>query len=183
MFELTPISEKDLKQVLNWRNLKHIRENMLNNRMITWEEHCNWFQNLQSKDNGLVFIFRINGEAVGIVSFVDINLENHNCNWGFYIGNRTAPKGSGTLMAHYAIEYIFKKYQLHKINSEVIDFNKISLNFHKKLSFEETGFLKENLYRENSYHDLILFSLFKRQWDNVKNEIYSNALKKLKGDF
>lgn len=182
MFKLSRISEDDLDLVLKWRNLDSIRENMVNSQIISWQEHYNWFINLQKRNDREFFLFSIDGKKVGIVSFVDIDLINHKCRWGFYIGDSTAPKGAGTLMAYYGLSYMFDRYNLNKINSEVFAFNKISLAFHKKLGFVETGSLQEEICRNGSYFDLILFSLFKSQWESVKEHIYTGALANMKGD-
>jgi len=171
MFELNFICEKDLELVFKWRNLENIRYNMINNQIISWQEHCNWFENLQNRNDREFFLFSIDKKKVGIVSFTEIDLKNHKCKWGFYIGEPTAPRGSGTLMAYYTLEYMFSEYNLHKVNSEVFDFNTKSLEFHKKLRFMETGVLKEEIYRSGTYYDLILFSLFKTEWDKAKKYI------------
>lgn len=182
MFRLNPIEEKDLALVFKWRNTKNIREYMLQDQLITWQEHCGWFENLQSRNDRAFFLFYIQKCPVGVISFTDIDAGRRDCSWGFYIGDSAAPKGAGSLMAFYGIEYMFSIYSLHKINSQVIDFNEVSLRFHQSLKFECTGSLHEKLYRKNKYCDLILFSLLKNEWDNAKEMIYANALKRLKGE-
>lgn len=156
MFKLNSINKDDLKLLLQWRNSKRIRKNMLNNQIISWKSHCAWFERLQNSKDKEFFLFSIDGKKVGLVSFIDINLENKNCSWGFYIGEKTAPKGSGTLMAYYALNHIFDKYDLYKINSVVFRFNKIGIEFHKNLKFNITGTLTKGQYK-----DLVLFGLLK----------------------
>lgn len=182
MFRLNPIEEKDLALVFKWRNTKNIRDCMLQDQLITWQEHCNWFENLKSRNDRAFFLFYIQENPVGIISFADINVDRQDCSWGFYIGDSTAPRGAGSLMAFYGIEYMFTTYCLYKINSQVVAFNEASLRFHKSLKFKTIGSLKDTLYRENKHYDLILFSLLKDEWNNEKEIIYGNALKRLKGE-
>lgn len=182
MFRLSPIEEKDLALVFKWRNTKNIRDCMLQDQLITWQEHCDWFANLQLRNDQVVFLFYIRKNPVGVISFNHINEGRRDCSWGFYIGESTAPKGAGSLMAFYGIEYMFSKYSMYKINSQVIDFNESSLRFHQSLKFETIGFLKEKLCRGNKCCDLVLFRLLKNEWNNAKEMIYANALKRLKGE-
>lgn len=182
MFKLSPINKSDLELVLKWRNLKKIRYNMINNQCISWKAHCAWFENLQHRKDREFLLFSIDDRKVGIVSFVDINLDNQNCSWGFYVGEETTPKGTGTLMAYYALNYIFDKYNLHKINSQVFQFNEASVGFHENLKFTYTGVLKDEILRESEYQNLILFSLFKNDWDISKDGIYIKTLQKMKGE-
>lgn len=182
MFRLSPICQEDLELVLKWRNSERIRMNMLNDQVISWQCHCEWFKSLQHRSDREFFLFSIDNKKVGIMSFSDINQNNKNCSWGFYVGEEKAPKGTGLLMAYYALNYIFDKYSLHKINSEVISFNQISVVYHKKLKFEMTGILKEELFRNGHFYDLCMFSLFRSVWNMNKNEIYVRAMQKIKGE-
>jgi len=179
MFKLMPIDEKTLKLILQWRNEKRIREYMINDAMITWQEHLNWFENLKTRNDREIFVFLVNHRPVGIVSFIDIDRIHHHCHWGFYIGEEHVPKGCGTMMAYYALSYAFEEYKIHKINSEVIDFNFKSINYHKSLGFEQNGKMLDELFRDGKYVDLILFTLFKEKWDQVKKNIYRKGLAKI----
>lgn len=180
IFRLENISETDLELVLKWRNTEAIRKCMVNDQIISWEDHCKWFENLCNKSDREFLIFSINGEKTGVVSFVDIDLDNKKCHWGFYIGNVKAPHGAGSIMAYHALNYIFGKYGLHNINSEVFQFNKTSLIFHEKLRFKKMGVLEDELLREDHYQNLVLYSLFRDDWENSRECIYEKALEKVK---
>lgn len=181
MFLIRPINSRDLALVLQWRNSARIRQNMIQDQLISWEEHCAWFENLQHRSDREVLLFSIADKKVGIVSFVDINVEHKHCSWGFYIGEEAAPKGAGMLMVYHALNYIFAKNDLHKIKAEVLDCNKASLEFHKKLGYRPAGVLPDEILRNGKYYDLVLFSLFETDWQIAKESIYQQALAKMKG--
>ena len=181
MFKLIPLNEEYLKLILQWRNMKHIRECMIDDKVITWDNHIKWFRNLKERNDRKVLIFFIDDKPVGVISFVDIDMVNHNCHWGFYVGDQNAPAGTGTMMAYYALSYAFDEYKLHKVNSEVIEFNTKSINYHKSLGFIENGILPEELLRKDRYADLTLFTLFARTWNEIKDDIYHKGIKKIKG--
>ena len=176
---LKPIEEKDLRLILNWRNKSYIRNNMLNKHIISWEEHYKWFKKLENRKDQEVLLFILNGQNIGLVSFTNIDFENKHCSWGFYIGEEMAPKGAGTLMAYNALNYAFDKYSFHKINSQVLSFNVASLKYHEKLGFEKSGTLKDEIFRDGTFCDLILFSLFNKQWNEKKEGIYQATMQKM----
>ncbi len=180
-YYLRKINEDDLKQILTWRNRDEIRSCMLNDQVISWQEHLAWFEGLQKATNRDCQMFCIGNISIGIVNFVDIDEQNNKqCSWGFYIGQQAAPKGAGMLLGYCAIEYAFSHYMLDSIVSEVIDFNKISINFHKRLLFTEQGVLKDKIFRQNCYYDLLQFELEKTIWEQGKTDILQAALGKTK---
>ena len=176
---LKPIEEKDLRLILNWRNKSYIRNNMINNQIISWEEHYKWFEKLENRKDQEVLIFILNGQKMGLVSFTNIDFENKHCSWGFYIGEEMAPKGAGTFMAYNALNYAFYKYSFHKINSQVLSFNAASLRYHEKLGFDKSGILKDEILRDGTFCDLILFSLFNKHWNEKKESIYQETMQKM----
>jgi RimJ/RimL family protein N-acetyltransferase len=81
------LEEKDLAMVLDWRNSDRVRSSMFNNHIITMDEHLAWYSRLQQKKNDVCLIFEWQGKPVGVLNFVDYDLENNTCHWGFYLGS------------------------------------------------------------------------------------------------
>ena len=93
-----------------------------------------------------------------------MNPDNLTCDWGFYIGEQTAPKGLGTVLGYKALEYIFEQLKMRKVCAEVLDYNEASIHFHKKLGFIEEGRLQEHVFKDGAYHDVILMGMFAENW-------------------
>lgn len=176
-YELRKLTVDDLKLVLNWRNKDKIRLNMINSKKITWKEHCQWFESLQLRKDRETMVFHMDNKPMGLVYFNDITEES--CNWGFYIGEDKSPKGVGLMLGYHGIEYIFNEYSINKIESQVINFNKISVAFHEKLFFKQVGIQLKAIYRDDIYYDLFSFELLKTTWFVKKNEVFLKALAKI----
>lgn len=170
-FELKPIREQDLKIVLQWRNSKRIKSFMYTDHHITWEEHCRWFENVKKDSQKRVLLLYHKDQPLGLVNFTNLDKENDRCYWGFYIGEETAPKGSGTVMGILALDKIFKEEGLHKVCSEVIHTNSGSFHYHKKLGFETEGRFVDHLWKNNQYLDVIPMALFLDKWEKVRVEL------------
>lgn len=112
------LEEKDLELVLKWRNSDRVRKNMLNDKIITLEEHKNWFRKISKRDTDYYFMFLIDDIPIGLVCFYDIDYQNKTCFWGAYTGDSSASKGSGTAMSYLGIKYVFDALKIRKISSE-----------------------------------------------------------------
>jgi UDP-4-amino-4,6-dideoxy-N-acetyl-beta-L-altrosamine N-acetyltransferase len=168
---LIDLDESHLQLVLNWRNQVHIRNVMFHDEVITFEEHQKWFNKLKGDDRTIVKIFSLNDILLGIVSFTKIDYKNEKCSWGFYIGEKEAPKGSGTILGFLALKFIFEQVRLRKVCAEIIDHNEKSIHFHRKLGFQKEGVLKEHVLKNCEHLDIILMALFNQEWREKKDSI------------
>src|SRR5262245_5546529 len=91
---LRPLAEGDLALVLDWRNSDAIRAVMYTDHRIAPAEHAKWFARLQTDESAKTFLFVQDNVPTGIVNFTAINATHRRADWGFYIGNPKAPKGS-----------------------------------------------------------------------------------------
>ncbi len=65
------------------------------------------------------------------------------------------------------VNFIFSEMNLHKISLLTYGFNKKAIRSYEKVGFKVEGVLKENIYREDQYHDEIIMSIFKEECKNT----------------
>lgn len=164
---LIPIQISDLELILKWRNNPDTRKNMYTSHEISWEEHKRWFS--EQKDDPSRFYFKCSNEDVdiGVVYFTDYHAERGNAFWGFYSGFE-APAGAGIIMEYDALRYAFDTLKLHKLNCEVVSYNKAVINLHKKTGFTEEGVFRDFHYYDGQYHDVIRLGMLASEWEKVK---------------
>ncbi|MFD2046676.1 UDP-4-amino-4,6-dideoxy-N-acetyl-beta-L-altrosamine N-acetyltransferase [Ornithinibacillus salinisoli] len=167
-FQLKPISYDELNIILQWRNSKRVRSLMYTDHQIDWEEHYQWFNKINKDPKKMVFVLYDKNKSLGIVSFSNINKDHSRCEWGFYIGDETAPKGSGTIMGILALDKIFNEVGLNKVCSQVFQDNTKSLGYHQKLGFEIEGKLIDHVQKNNRFIDVIQMALFAKKWVDVR---------------
>ncbi|MFF6014771.1 UDP-4-amino-4,6-dideoxy-N-acetyl-beta-L-altrosamine N-acetyltransferase [Lysinibacillus fusiformis] len=168
---LRDIVVDDLEKVLTWRNQENIRSVMFNNNIIEWEQHKNWYEKIKNSKNNISKIFTVNNVDYGILNIYDIDNYSNKCSWGFYIGDNNAPKGTGVLLGYTSLEFVFKELKFRKLCAEVIETNKISCNFHKKLGFKLDGILRKQIKRNDRYEDIYVYSLFAEEWEDNKKQL------------
>jgi UDP-4-amino-4,6-dideoxy-N-acetyl-beta-L-altrosamine N-acetyltransferase len=169
--KLIDLNRSHLEMILKWRNHDHIRSVMINNDIISKEEHLKWYDNVVKKKKAVVKVFYIGNDPVGVVNISNIDFKNQRCSWGFYIGTRITPTGTGTLMGYLTLNFVFNELNMRKLCSEVLAFNQRSLRYHTRFGFETEGILRRHILNNGKFIDVILMALFKEKWEGQESKI------------
>lgn len=169
--ELRNINSDDVKKVFDWRNQLFIRSKMFNSEELTWERHLEWYNSLPNNNDRIAKIFSYDRVDYGVLNVNVISEEFGSCEWGFYIGEKQAPKGTGLLLGYISLEYIFGNLKMRKICAQVIESNQISQKFHEKLGFKLDGILRRHIKRDSHYENIYVYSLFIEEWQEKSKEI------------
>lgn len=98
---------------------------------------------------------------LGQCGFTQVDWKNRVAELGIIIGNqKDQGKGYGADAVKTLCRFGFQEMNLHKIKASVFDFNQAALKCYEKCGFQREGCLKQELYREGAYHDVILLALF-----------------------
>jgi UDP-4-amino-4,6-dideoxy-N-acetyl-beta-L-altrosamine N-acetyltransferase len=165
--KLRRMTRDDLLQVLKWRNRPEVRAAMYSHHIITPEEHFKWYAQIEKSDKDQYFIFENNNNKHGVVYFNQIDNISKTAFWGFYTGNK-APKGSGYRMEFLALQHAFEKLNLHKLNCEVLAFNKLVIEMHKKVGFKVEGLFRQMHFDGKNYQDVIRLGMLEDEWENAQ---------------
>jgi UDP-4-amino-4,6-dideoxy-N-acetyl-beta-L-altrosamine N-acetyltransferase len=168
---LRPIAASDLDILLSWRNSDRIRSVMFSDHIISRDEHRSWFENITKSDSSIFLVFEYEQRPAGLVYFTNIDRMNGKCFWGFYLGDETLPAGTGIKLGILGLDYAFDHLGMRKVSGETFVFNAAGVNFHKKLGFVEEGRLARHILKNGKFEDVILFSLFKEEWDRRRHDL------------
>ncbi|PWW08344.1 hypothetical protein DFQ01_10165 [Paenibacillus cellulosilyticus] len=164
-YRMRPLSEHDLKMVLDWRNAEHVRSKMFTDTIITWEEHEAWFKRIAKLDHPAHFIFEYKGRPIGYINYVDLNARDATGSSGLYLGEQdNLPVEAGLALEYFTIEYAFEKVGLRKLWGYVLAFNKRVIKLHGMFGYTKEGLLKEHVFKNGKYEDLVIMSLFYEDW-------------------
>ncbi|WP_394135651.1 UDP-4-amino-4,6-dideoxy-N-acetyl-beta-L-altrosamine N-acetyltransferase [Aliivibrio fischeri] len=171
------IEEKDLEMILEWRNAPFVRKNMYTSHEIKLSEHINWYKSISKDMSKQYFIVAIDDVPVGVVGFSEINKVKGIATWAFYTSS-DAPRGSGSYIEYYALEYAFNDLGLHKLRCEVLGFNQSVIKLHQKFNFMIEGKLRDAFFNEEEelYHDIYHLGILSSEWQ-IQREIMRNKLR------
>ncbi|QKF72302.1 UDP-4-amino-4,6-dideoxy-beta-L-AltNAc o-acetyltransferase [Aliarcobacter faecis] len=155
------LDENESKEILELRNQKYIKDNMLNRENISLENHINFINSLKTLEDRKYFAILEGNEIIGSLNFI----KNKELIWGLYFKEEINPilKSCTTYLF---LEYIFNKFD-EKINSFVKKSNIVALNFNKNFGFKS--------FKEDE--EIIYLKLSNKDWQNQKN---SKLLKPIK---
>jgi len=164
--------DKLIEKIRQWRNSEKVSLYMLNNHYITKEEHQRWIEKLKKSEDVKVWVIHVNNFPIGTVYLENIDYENRNTNWGFYIGEISyRGKGVGSIVLYRLMEYVFDKMKFYKMYTSVLDNNQGALNLYKKFGFREEGKLRKHVLREGEYIDVFLVGILEKEWEGVKGSL------------
>ena len=159
---LCRMRQDDLDEVLAWRNHSSVRNSMLNQKIISSDEHKQWFDRANGDNGRRLMLLKDNGKALGFVHFSGL-AHGAIADWGFYTAPDAA-KGTGWNLGCLAINMAFEEFSIHKLCGQVLSFNAPSINLHRRLGFRHEGTLRDQHRLEATYYDLICFGLLDREW-------------------
>lgn len=156
------LNEKELMDILNLRNQRNIRENMIGSEIISLENHLSWVKTLEKSDNKRYFAIDFENEIVGSLSFVKNKEE---VSWGVFFKNEINPFVSS------ASTFVFLDFLFLNVCEELYSYvkkeNLKAVSFNKSFGFK--------VYKEDE--EYFYLNLQKLSWEKHKN---SKLLKPIK---
>ena len=161
IISLRKVKQEDLKFFRDWRNTSDIWQNNTQFILLNLKQQDSWFNRINSINTKERMFTIINDEQnpIGICGFVQIDSDNKNAKIAIIIGKtRLHSKGIGTESLNLLLEYGFEKLKIHRIDAEVIEYNKKSINFFQKLGFEPDAVMRDYIFRNGKWWNLVVLS-------------------------
>jgi len=146
-------AEKDL--VRKWRNHKDVRKWMYQDHIISFEEHAVFIEKLKEENKNFYWLVKNkNGKYLGVIYLNKVDFLHKHAYLGIY--SNPELKGVGKFLIQALKELAFKIAKLHTLKLEVIETNKHAIEFYKKQGFKKEGKLKEFVYKNGEWLDVIV---------------------------
>lgn len=178
---------KDIVEGLNdikvSRNLKYMHHPYTKKDAVKWIEYV--IKDWRKKDKKLYTFFielKSKKKVIGTTGIYEINKEHSKCTTGSWINKKYWRKGYLLEAKVPALDFIFNKLKLRKIETGAYRENTASNNMSKKLGFKLEGIRKKSLKSkvDSKIHDNVLYGLFKEDWKRRRPKIIKEVNKKLK---
>jgi RimJ/RimL family protein N-acetyltransferase len=163
---LRPLDEGDMTQTRAWRNDPATRDAMLSHRLpVTTAMEARWFRSVLDGKRSDEVHFAIadprNGTCLGLISLREID-PFARAAWVSILVGDTARRGQGVggdsldLLLGYAGDTL----GLRKLGARLAAFNKASRRLFISRGFKQEGRLKEQIFSQGGFHDLLLLGRF-----------------------
>ncbi len=115
--------------------------------------------------DGTTFAIEVDGVMVGQCALFNLHPVAHRMELGITIGDQEYwGKGYGSEAVQLLVDYGFRHHNLHRISLEVHARNERAIRAYSRCGFLEEGRLREHVWSDGSYDDLVLMGLLRQKW-------------------
>lgn len=134
---------------------------------VSANQQNQWVAGYKNDDRNIRLMIELaNGKTIGMISLTSIDYKNGTAHTGFKIGcpfeDRMKHDTFDACAALYL--YAFQYLRLNCIEGQTLEDNAFSLNLQKRLGFQMEGVLRERVFKNGKYQNLISTSLLKRDF-------------------
>jgi len=109
-------------------------------------------------------MFKDTDKIIGMCGFNYWNKNDHRGSIGFDLARAYWRQGIMSEALSHVIAFGFERMGLNRIEADASVYNMASIKTLEKHGFTQEGIQREQYYEDERYHDLILFSLLRREW-------------------
>ena len=99
------------------------------------------------------------GDLVGRCGIIRLDWKNRVAELAIMIGTPYRGRGYGSEAMELLRDFCFREMNLHKLKVSVFAFNEAAIRTYEKCGFVREGVLKEEVFRDGAYRDVVLLSL------------------------
>ena len=167
---------EDYKKINEWRRDKEITAQTSGNVLfISSEREKKWIEDKIFNDESELYLaicLRESDEMIGYLGIININWRNRNAEWGGIIigGKDLWSQGYATEAARLMLEHVFFELGLHRFYGFWLEENAASIRMGEKLGFKREGTLRDSVFKNNRFHNQVLLSLLKKEFEEMLEE-------------
>ena len=120
-------------------------------------------------DDSFAIHLRDDDEPIGIVSLMNVSEANASAELSIIVGHpEDRHHGYGAEAIAVLLDYVFGERGLNRVGLSVFEFNEDAIAAYEKLGFREEGRLRGALRRDDAFHDAILMSVLRQEWEAAR---------------
>ncbi len=166
------IGENDLETIRMWRMKSEVTRYMYSDPQISASEQIEWFDRIRSDKNSRYWIINVDGQDVGLVNIVNIDMQNKRAEWAYYLAEESVRgKGIGKNVELNILDFVFNKLNLNKLCCEVLKENELFIKIHEKYGSKIEGVRRHHVYKNGEYKDIVEMGILKEDWSRIKKDL------------
>lgn len=168
------ITGDDLEMIMKWRMSESITKFMNSNPKLTLEGQRKWLASIERNDKIRNWIIEVDGVPAGLINLADIDWENGNTSWGYYIGEeklRSLRLAISLEMSLY--DYCFDILGFKEVHNEVFKLNEGVWKLHIACGCRVVKEVSKEIEKEGVAYDIVHLSIERDEWLELrKNKKY-----------
>lgn len=171
---LRPLSIEDVPTIQRYANDPEVRHYVSNVYPLSLQEEKKWVEEAMKRDKeDILFVvcLKKSDKLLGLMGLHGINYVDGTASTGTLFGAKEEwNKGYAQEAKMLLLEYAFLTLNLRKVCSAAFLENKGSIQHNKNCGYVVEGILKKHWYRDGTYHNKVLLSVFKKDWMKIKKQ-------------
>lgn len=164
---LRAFEREDAERCYRWMNDPNIVRTLKSRYPIAFQNEMEWLDRaMHSSATERHFAIERKDDRthVGNASIHDIEWVSRTAAFGLFIGEPSAwNRGFGSDAIATLVRFAFEEMNLRKLRISVFDYNDRAKHVLEAQGFVQEGRLQREFYREGTYHDLVILSIFRDQ--------------------
>ena len=165
---LRPFEPFDVEQLYSYRNDWEVIR-LLGGFSAGYSRNMldGWIERHQNRDDETLWCIadKLTDRCIGHVGLYRIDLRSRKADFGIIIGDKEwRGRGVGHAVTDRVLRFGFEELSLHKITLGVLDTNPRAIKLYEKIGFVREGKLRDEMFREGVYVDMILMSIIHQEW-------------------
>jgi RimJ/RimL family protein N-acetyltransferase len=162
---LRAFEREDVERCYRWMNDPNIVRTLKSRYPIAFTNEAEWLEGAMSpslNERHFAIERKDDRSHIGNASIHDIDWVSRTSWFGLFIGEPTAwNRGFGTDAIRTLVRFAFDDMNLVKLRINVFDYNEKAKHVLLGHGFVEEGKLARDFYREGTYHDIVILSVFR----------------------
>ncbi|HVR38350.1 MAG TPA: GNAT family protein [Thermoanaerobaculia bacterium] len=162
---LRAFEREDAERCYRWMNDPNIVRTLKSRYPIAFQNEVEWLDRaMHASPNDRHFAIERKDDRshIGNASIHDIDWVSRVASFGLFIGEPTAwNRGFGGDAIATLIRFAFEEMNLQKLRIHVFEYNERAKHVLEAHGFVREGLLRRDFYREGTYHDIVIYSIFR----------------------
>ncbi len=162
---LRAFEQADAERCYRWMNDPNIVRTLKARYPIAFQNEVEWLDRAMHPSAGerhFAIERKEDRMHIGNASLHDIDWVSHTAWFGLFIGEPAAwNRGFGSDAIKTLVRFAFDEMNMHKLRINVFDYNERAQHILQASGFVVEGKLERDFYREGTYHDLVILSVFR----------------------
>ena len=162
---LRAFEREDAERCYRWMNDPNIVRTLKSRYPIAFQNEIEWLDramHASATERHFAIERKDDRSHVGNASIHDIDWVSRTGGFGLFIGEPSAwNRGFGTDAIVTLVRFAFDEMNLHKLRINVFDYNDRAKHILETHGFVQEGRLAREFYREGTYHDIVILSIFR----------------------
>jgi diamine N-acetyltransferase len=173
---LRAIEREDLPTFVEWLNDPEVIAGLFLYVPMSMDEETRWFEGLAnrpSEERPLCIEVKTEDgwQMIGNVGLAHIEPANRTTEMGIVIGDKAYwNQGYGSEAMTLLLKYGFETLNLNRMYLRVYATNPRAIRAYEKAGFVHEGRFRQALYANGKYHDVLIMSVLRSEWDAWQNK-------------